>query len=187
MNELNKFSWKKFRDFRINLKVDTIHIAVFQDLDNRTNNSCSCACVYFKSCIAVFQDLDKMMRTLLTHAQVMWAMYGRTAEYRHPFEPRTVSVIIRGAFGTQLTQHHQRQHCLQHASQAYLSSFKINACAQLRIIINNARRFYFQDLGKPRYREFNTSCKFVRTNACACILFAVLNFITRELLAMLWI
>ena len=62
------------------------------------------------------------------------------------FEPQTVSVIIRGAFGTPLTQHHRRQH----ASQAYLSSFKINACAQLRIIINNARRFYFEDLGKPQ-------------------------------------
>ena len=66
------------------------------------------------------------------------------------FEPRTVSMIIRGVFDTPLTQHHRRQHCLQHASQAYLSSFKINACAQLRVIINNALHFYFQDLEKPR-------------------------------------
>ena len=76
------------------------------------------------------------------------------------FEPRTVSMITRGAFVTPLTQHHRRQHCLQHASQAYLSSFKINACAQLLIIINNARRFYFQDLGKPRYMWLEVKCEF---------------------------
>ena len=94
-----------------------------------------------------------MMRASQTHAQVMRPICGKTAEYPHPFERRTVSMIIRGAFGTSLTQHHRRQHCLQQALQVYLSSFKINACAQLRIIINNARRFYFQDLGKPRYKH----------------------------------
>ena len=75
------------------------------------------------------------------------------------FEPRTVSMIIRGAFGTPLTQHHRRQYYLQHASQAYQWSFKINACAQLRIIINNARRFYSQDIGKPRYTGFPRSIR----------------------------
>ena len=35
--------------------------------------------------IAVLQDLDKMMRASQTHAQVMCAIYGRTAEYLHPF------------------------------------------------------------------------------------------------------
>ena len=35
--------------------------------------------------IAVFQDLDKMMRASKMHAQVMCAIYGRTAEYLHPF------------------------------------------------------------------------------------------------------
>ena len=92
-----------------------------------------------------------MMRASQTNAQVMRTICGKTAEYPDPFERRTVSVIIRGAFGTSITQHHRRQHCLQQASQAYLSSFKINACAQLRVIINNAWRFYFQDLRKLRY------------------------------------
>ena len=76
-------------------------------------------------------------------------------------------MIIRGAFGTPLTQHHRRQHCLQHASQAYLSSFKINACAQLRIIINNARRFYFQDLRKQRCSAWHMRVVSIRMHDCA--------------------
>ena len=98
-----------------------------------------CVCVCCVVCVLCFAD-----------ACASYVRYSYMAEQQNThilFEPRTVSMIIRGAFGTPLTQHHRRQHCLQHASQAYLSSFKINACAQLATDYYkcNAQLFYFQD------------------------------------------